>query len=92
MRSAGFSLSGSALQAKFFDRKKARRSAGLFVLGQLAGSLVLVLVLTAGVLAIGALVSILVSANKLIANPNMDARQSADIQNSGGEKQRPPQR
>jgi hypothetical protein len=92
MRSASFSLTGSPLQAKFFDRKKARRSAGLFVLGQFAGSLVLVLVLTAGVLAVGALVSVLVSTNNLLTNPNLDARQSVAIQNSGDQRQRTPQK
>jgi len=92
MRSASFSLTGSPLHAKFFDRKKARRSARLFVLGQFAGSLVLVLVLTAGVLAVGALVSVLVSTNSLIANPNMDARQSAESQNSGDKRQPAPQK
>jgi hypothetical protein len=92
MRSASFSVTDPPLQAMLFDRPTGQRSARLFFLGQCAGSLVLVLVLTAGVLAVGALVSVLVSTNNLLTNPNLDARQSVAIQNSGDQRQRTPQK
>jgi hypothetical protein len=91
VRSASFSVTGSPLQALLFDRQTAQRSARLFFLGQCAASLLLLLVLTAGALAVVASVSTLVSTKNLIGYANLDTRQSVDIQNSSDEKQRPPQ-
>jgi len=92
MRNSSFSVTDSRFQALLFDRQKARRSARLFFLGQCAGSLLLLFVLTAGALAIVATISVLASTRDLIGNANSDAQQSVELRNSGNERLLSPQK
>jgi hypothetical protein len=90
MRNSSFSVTDSRFQALPFNRQKARRSARLFFLGQCAGSLLLLFVLTAGALAIMATISVLASTRELIGNANSDSQQSVELRNSGNLRQSSP--
>jgi hypothetical protein len=91
VRSARFFFTDSPHQPLRFDRQTAQRFAGLSLIAQCSGSLVLLLVLTTSALAIVATISILVSVKDLISNANSDWMRSVEIQNSRDEKPRHPQ-
>ena len=91
VRNASFFLTDSPNRPLRFDRQTARRSTRLFVFGQCAGSLVLLLVLTASALALVATISLMASTKDLIGNANSDARQSAEVPDSSDQVPRPPQ-
>jgi hypothetical protein len=74
MGNASSSVTQSALQPLLLDQQAARRTLRLFLLGQCAGSLLLVLVLAAAALEVVATVSVFESTTNLIENANTDAR------------------
>jgi len=88
VRNASFFLPDLPHQTLRFGRQPAQRTGELSFIAQCAGSLVLLLVLTASALAILATISILVNVRDLMSNANSDTRQSVEIQNSSD--MRPP--
>ena len=89
MRNARYSVTGSPLQPSLFHRKTTLPSARLFLLGRCAGSLLFLIVLTAGALGVVSTILVFESTRDLIGNTNLDSWQSVHLQSSGNESQDP---
>jgi hypothetical protein len=90
MKHSGFSVVRSPFHPLHRKGAMARPGWPIF-LGQSAGSLLLLLVMTAGALAILATISVLTSTKDLVGSTNVKATQIVEIQPSGDERQLPPQ-
>jgi hypothetical protein len=82
MRSVSFSVTESPLRTFRYGRHHAQHPARLFMLGQCAGSLLLLLVITAGALAIVATIAVFASTKELIGDSATESRQNVHTQKS----------
>ena len=91
MRNARYSVIVSPLQPLLCNRRTAQPSARLFFLGRCVGSLLLLIVLTAGALGVVSTILVFESTKDLMGN-TMDPWQSMHLQSSGNEGQGPRQK
>jgi hypothetical protein len=93
MRNARCSVTDSPVQPPLLNRKTAKPSAGLFLLGRCAGLLLLLIVLTASMLGVVSTVLVFERTKDLvIGNSDLDSRQSVHFQSPGNESQDPHQK
>lgn len=80
MRNAGFTVIDSPLRPYHLGRQLGRQPASLFLLGQCAGTLLLLLVVTASAIAVVAAVSVIVSTRDLVDDAATNASKSGQVQ------------